>query len=122
MSIWGSLISAGVSLAGDLLAQDTRDQQQQANRETTILQLQDNERGREAQADRLQAEIAAALERTQLNTQAQLDIAKKRILGDVLLKQGEGQEKLMLESYRAAEARPERFNDAASVLAQILSR
>ena len=51
-----------------------------------------------------------------------LEATKKRIMGDVLLKQGEGQEKLGIEAYRANANRPERFNNAANVLASVLAR
>ena len=119
---WGAVISAGVSLASGLLEDENREQQFAQSRENQILQLQDNERGRVAQADRLATAEAGALERAQLAASAQLEATNKRILGDVLLDQGKGQETLMLESFRSSANAPERFNNAASVLAQVLAR
>ena len=115
---WGPVIAAGVNLAQDFLGQDDKQQQFAQDRETTILQLQDNERGRAAAMDRANLAAQTQLEAAGLSA----DVAKKKILGDVLLQQGQGQEKLGLEAYRAAANRPERFNTAANVLAQILSR
>ena len=119
---WDTIIAAGVSLAGGLLKDDEKDRARADTRETQILNLQDNERGRQAQADRLQDTLASNLQIAQLGQETSLENTRKKILGDVLLQQGQGQEKLMLESFRSSANTPERFNTAANILSQVLSR
>lgn len=115
---WGAIIAAGVGIAGQLLEDDEREDERADSRENLILQLQDNERDRAAQLERQQIASQASLDAARMGFEAQ----KKRILGDVLLEQGKGQENLMLENFRASANAPERFNNAASILAQVLSR
>ena len=121
-NFWATVIGAGVNISKGLLEDENNQQALDQSRENTILQLQDNERAREAQMDRLAIAEAGAMDRANLAASTQLEGQKKRILGDVLLKQGEGQEKLYLESFRSKANKPERFNNAANILAQILSR
>lgn len=118
MSFWGPIIAAGVNLASGLLEDEEKEEDRAQTKEIELLRLQDNERDRVAAMQR--AELSA--ETTLAAAEKSLEAAKKRILGDVLLQQGQGQEKLGIEAFRAAANKPERFNDAASVLAQVLSR
>jgi hypothetical protein len=115
---WGPIIAAGVNIASGMLADETNQQSLDQSKENLILNLQDNERDRAAQLERQQLANQAMIESANIGLQGQ----KKRILGDVLLQQGQGQEKLMLEAFRAAANKPERFNTAAQVLANVLSR
>lgn len=115
---WAPIISAGVSLAQGLLNDENKKDERADSRENLILNLQDNERDRAAALERQRI----ALEASKYASDTSLAAAKKRILGDVLLQQGKGQEALGIEAYRAAANKKERFNDAASVLAQVLSR
>lgn len=115
---WGPIIAAGVNIAGGLLTDDARQEELGQSKEIAILNIQDRERDRIAQMERQQAANQAALAAAGM----QLEGQKKKILGDVLLQQGQGQERLMLEAFRAAATRPERFNTAANVLAQVLAR
>lgn len=119
---WGAVIAAGVSVAGQLLEDDQRDQQRADSRENMILQLQDNERDRAAQAERLQEQLANTKAIAELGAATDKELAKARIMGDVLLDQGKGQSQLMLEDFRSSAQAPERFNNAATVLANVLSR
>lgn len=119
---WGSIIAGGIAIANQLLGDEENEEQRGFDRETTILQLQDNERARAAQAERQAELLASNLQIAQLGNAADLEQVKKRIMGDVLLQQGQGQEKLMLEDFRASANAPERFNSAANVLATVLAR
>lgn len=115
---WGPIIAAGVNIAQDFLNQDDKERERAQSDEQFYASLADKER------DRL-----AAGERADLTAQTQLQLgemsaetARKRVLGDVLLQQGQGQESLGIEAFRAAANRPERFNTAANALAAILAR
>jgi len=119
---WKDVISAGVNIAQGLLKDDQAKQDRDVNRETIILQNMDNERDR---ANRLlisQQGNQASLEAANIGAKAQLEATKKRIMGDVLLKQGDAQGDAMLTGYKAVLDTPERFNTAANILAQILAR
>ena len=115
---WGPIIAAGVGIAGDFLQQDTVNQANAQSMEQLLLTLQDNERARQAALERQQLANSATLQAANISA----DTARKRILGDVLLQQGQGQERLGIEAFRAAANRPERFNSAAAVLSQVLAR
>ena len=122
MTDWGAIISAGVAISNQLLEEEKSDKSHAQSRENTILQLQDNERGRVAQAERQAEALANNLEIANIGAQTDLETMNKRIMGDVLLKQGEGQNNLMLEDFRSSANAPERFNRSADILAQVLSR
>lgn len=115
---WGPVIAAGVNLAQGLLQDSARDDATALSNEQFLMNLQAQERDRAAAMDRAQLAANASIQAANISA----DVAKKRILGDVLLQQGQGQEKLMLESFRASANAPERFNTAANILAQILSK
>jgi hypothetical protein len=118
MSWWELIVSAGVALAKDYGESERIDDAQNANKEIEILKLQNRERDRANQKQISEMANATTLQSTELSLQGQ----KKRILGDVLLQQGKGQEALGIEAYRASANRPERFNTAASVLAKIFAQ
>lgn len=115
---WSTVIAAGVSLAQDYLKQDDKKQDNAQSDKQFFATLADKERDRANEAAMNQARIEASKYAADLT----LEAAKKRILGDVLLKQGEGQQKLGIEAYRASANKPERFNNAAAVLAGVLSK
>lgn len=115
---WSAIIAAGVSLAQDQLAQEDKEDERVQSDKQLLMNLADKERDRIAAEER--AKISA--EASMYGADKTLEAQKKRILGDVLLRQGEGQEKLGIEAYRAHANKPERFNDAASVLAGVLAR
>ena len=119
---WATVISAGVNLAEGMLEDDANDATREQSRENIILQNLDNERDRANRLLMSQEGNKAQLEAAKISAGAQLEATKKRIMGDVLLKQGDAQGEAMLEGYRAAANAPERFNTAANILAQVLAR
>ena len=117
-----ALILAGTTLAEGLLKDDAREEQFGFDREMNILKLQDNERSRANDLARSELMAGASVEAAKLQAGAALEQTKRKILGDMLLKQGDGQLQGLLTKLKGTVSRPERFNDAASILSQVLAR
>lgn len=119
---WTPLIAAGVSIAGDIIKQDQVDQQAGINRENLALQLQDNERGRQAALDRAELAAQTSLEAANISAQTSLENTRKRILGAAIADRGQDAGQALLSAFQSRANRPERFNEAANNLAQLLAR
>lgn len=116
--MWGTIIAAGVSLAGGLLADENKDEDRKQSREETILELQDNERDRQNRLALQQMQADATLAAARIG----LEGTKKRILGDALLNKGKDEGSALLSRFQTTANRPERFGTAATSLAAMLQR
>lgn len=118
---WTSaLISAGADLMAGILASDSAEDTRQDSKETTLLNLQDNERNRAAMMERLKAETAANLEAAKIQAATQKDVTKKKAIGDLILDQGKDSNSALLEDFKSSANKKERFNDSADNLASLL--
>ena len=118
---WAPIIQAGV----DILKGENAHADSEAGHKVTIdveaMRQEGKERDRVAAAERQRLSDLAADGRNSESIAGQIEQVKKRVLGDVLLTQGKSQGDLLLESFRAKANRPEKFNDAASILARVLA-
>lgn len=119
---WGPILTAGISIAQGFLADDTQEFNAEQNRENLILNLQDRERGREATAANIAAQIAAQKEIAEAGIAASADAVKKKILGQGILDRGQDEGAARLARMQSFANKPERFNAAANNLAALLAR
>lgn len=119
---WGAVIAAGASLVSGLIQDEREKEKNTQSKENLILELQDNERDRQAQADRQAALLASNESIAGADREANLLMDKRRILGQAILDQGEDQGQAMLRRAELAAQTPERFNTAANALAASLLR
>ena len=118
MSFWGPIIQGGLGIVSGMLDDEQKDEDNEVSRENLLLELQDNERDRE---NLLQLQASKSAD-DRYSADLGYKGTKKKIMGDVLLDQGDGQEKLGIEAFKSAANAPERFGTAANILAQILAR
>ena len=119
---WGGLFEAGQAIAQGLIQQDQEQVQFENDRENLVLELQDNERARANQAAIAAASNATSLQAAEIAAGAQTEIARKRILGDAILQQGQAQGEALLAAQQSVANKPERFNAAANALSASLLR
>lgn len=109
---WGALFTAGASLASSLLQMDAVDRQQEMQREENALQrdflAQQGDLNRGIDRER----IAAMLQNAQLQAGTQRDTT----LAGLLARQGEQAADVMSADQLSYARRPERTNDAVSML------
>ena len=114
MSFLPALLVAGAQLMQGLNEQEAADDARKDKKETTLLELQDNERTRQAAMDRLKLELSQKIA-------AEKAMNKQNLLGKAILDQGKDSSAAMLEAFKAKAEKKERFNESADNLARVLA-